>query len=142
MQTEFELKHALPLSIDRVQNILADLTAFGDLHPLMERVENLGHPHYMIHEFKPLFLGLKARFKYPAVVQVKTAEKSIIYEARPMGMAIFIHFKLQDGPEPRHTQVIETVSIKGFPLFVGPLRKAIVESHNAVFLKLRQPEKS
>ena len=142
MQTQFELNHLLPLPLDRVQSFLADLQAFGDLHPLIELVENQGHSRYMIHEFKPLFFGVKARFKYSATVIVNTAEKLIVYEAAPMGMAIVIQFRLQPGPDVTHTQVMETVSIKGSRLFIGALKKAMIESHSAVFLKLRYLEKN
>ena len=137
MQIRFELNHQLPLPRARVQNFLGDLQAFGELHPLMERVENLGSSRYMIHEFKPLLFGLKARFKYAAVVHDKPAEHCIIYEAKTQGITIEIRFDLRMGSADSQTSVMETVSISGSRLFLGILKRAIIENHNAVFLRLR-----
>ncbi|MDQ3234346.1 MAG: SRPBCC family protein [Pseudobdellovibrionaceae bacterium] len=135
MEHRFSLQHEVPQPLEVVQGMLTDMVAFGDLHPLMDHVENLGQGRYRLHEFKHLPFGLKLHFNYEAVTYVDTDNGSILYEAWPKGMQIAICFTLTG--EPEKTLVQEDIRIRGLPGFIGILKKAMVESHSTLFASFK-----
>lgn len=137
MEQNFTLLHKVSQPLPVVEGMLTDLVAFGQLHPLMERVESLGQGLYRVYEFKPLPLGLKIRFHYDALVSIETESRSILYQAWPNGMQIEIRFKLSESTDAVSTVVEESVRIQGFFLFIGLLKKAVMESHKTLFANMK-----
>ena len=132
------INYLIDAPVREVFPFFADLVKFGDTHPIIFRVDDLGNNEYLIHE-KLNLIVYHHKFTYKATLEsAELNNKVTIYSNVQKG--VYLHLTFVFNEVNGQTRIDETISVKASPLvkmiFHPLLRKSHLKLVNEIARRL------
>lgn len=130
------ITYTLNKSEDFIFDYLTNMEKFVSIHPVISKMQKIGHNNYKVHE--TLKFGLiPYSFTYSATVESDLPNRQVVMKAVVMGFnKINICFKITEAMG--QTIVHEEVSFKTLLPIKGMMRKVFREQHALLFKNLEE----
>jgi carbon monoxide dehydrogenase subunit G len=117
--------------VDEVIGVLGSMQRFGEVHPIIQRIEPCGDQDYLVHETVS-FGPIPYSFTYPVVVYVDRDTASVRIEATIQRITrMKLDFKVE--PDGAGSKITETVEIRSPLPIKGYLLKLVRTQHSQLF---------
>jgi carbon monoxide dehydrogenase subunit G len=125
------LNYKINKPADLVFDCLTNMTRFVSVHPVINKVNYLGHDNYRI--FETLKLGLiPISFTYPAVIESDYESKQVVMKAVVMKVA-FIEMGFTITENNGYSIVEEEIKFKSVLPIKSIMQQVIVKQHALLF---------
>lgn len=127
MQLTFRIKKPSAL----VYDYLTDMQKFASVHPLISKIQEIGHPKYLVHEF--IKLGyFPVSFTYPVTIESHPV-KNLIYMHAVIMKLTKIEMVYQLKSDGNDTVIEENITIISLLPVKSTLQRIFRKQHGLLF---------
>ncbi len=131
---DLQLRYQLKASAQFVFDYLSNMDKFVAIHPLIQKMEQVGLNEYLVHESIQVGL-LPFRFTYPANVASDRTEMKVVMCATVMRLTK-IQMDFDIYPNGDHCSVSEVVTLTTWLPIRFILKRLFQSQHNKLFANL------
>ena len=122
------LTHFINAPIDKITPFFMNFSKFGEVHPLMKKVEKISENEATFYETVKISGFIPHNFSYPAKMTRNENNNSVTMFAEPKP-SVFLELKFDFFQEANRTKIIEEINIEASYLVSRILKRQVVKSH-------------